>query len=95
MNTSSPPLEGAPIAGGDFQLSEQEFAFSPTMMRSCVNLFVFDDRLIELTEDLTLGVEGLRESPSGAIMNSIIRVTVNPSTTTVEIEDNDGEELEG
>ncbi len=62
------------------------------MTRSCVDLFVFDDRIIELTEDLTLGVEGLRESPSGAIMSSIIGVTVNPSVTTVEIEDNDGEE---
>ncbi len=80
-----------PSVGGDYIVGDEEFEFSPTMSRSCINLFVFDDPIVEPTEDLTVGVEGLRDSPTGPLMSSVAGVTVNPSITTVEIEDNDSE----
>ena len=48
--------EGVPSQNGDFVPEILDFVFTPAMTKPCRNVFIFDDVLVERTEQFTVQV---------------------------------------
>lgn len=81
--------EGLTSQNGDFIISDARFFFSSTRSRSCIDLFVFSDSIVEGPESIVLEVVGFSRTPSGDLMMDEEIVIFEPDTTTIEIQDND------
>lgn len=83
-------IEGVPSQGGDYVSPRSNFVFSSGLSRSCLNIFVFQDNLFEVIEDLTVRASGFINS-QGVEVTSLPGVTVTPETTVVQIDDANSE----
>ncbi len=75
-----------PSQGGDYISQIGNFIFTPGSTRSCLDLFIFQDRVFELTEDLNARVLGYINS-QGAQVTTLNGVTASPDTTIIQIGD--------
>ena len=84
---------GIPSSNGDYVLSQGDYEFNPvTSLRPCIDLIVFNDQVFEGSEDLSISIQGFILEGSTTVTPSISGVTVDPSSATVTINDNDSEE---
>lgn len=74
------------MSGGDFTTSNEEFTFSAAETTPCIDVFIFEDQLFEGDEDFMVMFDSFRLA-DGTTTNSMTGVTVNPSSSTVTIED--------
>ena len=86
----TPPTVGVPGTGGDFvQPVDNTFVFNVGASRVCRAAFIFDDNRFELTEQFQVLFTGII-LPDGMATPSVPGLTVQPATTIVLIQDNDG-----
>ena len=57
--------------------------------RDCLQLMILDDSIFEGSEDLTGSLEGT-VNLLGQLVRNPERITFDPATTTIQINDNDG-----
>lgn len=81
---------GVPGQGGDYVPPvENTFVFDVGAARVCRQAFVFDDDRFEMSEQFSVQYTGI-VLPDGTATPSVPGVMVQPSTATVLILDNDG-----
>ncbi len=85
-----PHTGGVPSQGGDYISELGNFIFTPGNNRACLDVFVFQDLMYELTEDLIVRVGGFI-NPQGNQVPALSGVTVRPDMSTILIMDSNGE----
>lgn len=81
---------GNPGDGGDFVPEEmRRFIFSEGSSRACVDIFIFNDDLAEMTENFMITASRI-VLPDQTIVESIPGVQISPSEATIQILDDDG-----
>ena len=84
------PIVGIPGTGGDFVPPvENNYIFNVGASRVCNSAIVFDDNRFEMTEQFQVRFTGII-LPDGTATSTVPGVTIQPSTATVIILDNDG-----
>ena len=80
---------GPSSATSDFDPVDESVLFTPAVSRVCADVSIFNDNVVEPTEDFVVTVRGFRNSPTDAVVTNLQGVTVNPSRATVDITDSD------
>lgn len=81
---------GNPGSGGDFVPEAMpRFIFSEGSSRACVDIFIFNDDLAEMTENFMITASRI-VLPDQTIVESIPGVQISPSEATIQILDDDG-----
>ena len=81
--------EGPRAQGGDYTPPIDDYMFSASQTRSCLEFFVFGDDRYEMTETAFGALIGIREG--GQVVAAPAGIILDPSDTTINIQDNDGE----